>query len=158
VVGFAVGALWQAADGGPATPSVAAAALLVGAAGDVAYLLRGVAQPLSIRTQVPRLWARIFPLAGATALYGLRLGVGPLTILRSWLWWSGSLVAATHGAWHSAAGGAAFGAVRILVQLAAVRGADAAMPQRMARVRNLERALTVPVLVAVAIVAGWTMG
>lgn len=146
-----LGAVAQAAGISALSTGAAGSLVAIGAACDLVYLLRGAPMPWSVQQQVPRLWARIFPLPGATVLYGLRLGVGPLTILRSWLWWSGILVAATTGAWWSAAAGAVFGIARIAVQLAAVWRAEAAMPARMARVVELERVVSVPVVAAVLI-------
>lgn len=119
--------------------------LTVAALAELTWIVRQQPQPLSVRCQVPRLWARVFPLAGATILYGLRLGVGPFTILRSWFWWAGLVLAASTGAWNSAAAGALFGVVRIAIQLAAVFGAEATMPERMHTVQRLERSISLPV-------------
>jgi hypothetical protein len=146
-----LGALAMALGIEPLTTRAAGAAVAAAASLDLLLVWTGRPTPWSVRQQVPRLWARIFPLAGATILYGLRLGVGPLTILRSWLWWAGTFVAATVGAWPSAVAGAVFGVARIAVQLAAVWRAEPAMPARMARVIALERACSGPVLAALLV-------
>ncbi len=148
-----LGALWLATGLGAAGGAVAAAAVLVGVALDLVHVRRGSPRPWSVQRQVPRLWARVFPLPGATVLYGLRLGIGPLTHLRSWLWWVGVMLGATTGAWSSAALGTAFGAWRILVQLVVVWRADEAMAQRMAAVQRAEVQVVTPTLAAVAVVA-----
>jgi hypothetical protein len=68
---------------------------------------------------VPQAWGRIFGARAVAVLYGARLGVGPLTILRTWLWWAALVVGASAGPWWSAATGAAFGLVRTLAMLVA---------------------------------------
>lgn len=143
-----LGALVLAGGGTPAPVAWGSTLLVVAALAELSWIVRQRPQPLSVRRQVPRLWARVFPLAGATILYGLRLGVGPFTILRSWFWWAGAVLAASTGAWSSAAAGALFGVVRISIQLLAVLGADAAMPERMREVQRLERSISVPVALA----------
>jgi hypothetical protein len=50
-------------------------------------------RPLSLQRQVPQLWGHQKGAVAAAFRYGLRLGVGPATILTSWLWWAGVIVA-----------------------------------------------------------------
>jgi hypothetical protein len=83
----------------------------------------------SVRRQVPQAWTRLFSLRTAGFLYGARLGVGPLTILNTWLWWPAVLLGGP-------AAGAAFGAGRVVVMLLVGRWAEAAMPERMALLRQ----------------------
>jgi hypothetical protein len=49
------------------------------------------------------------------SLYGARLGVGPLTILPTWLWWAAAVLAASAGPAVGALVGAVFGATRMAV-------------------------------------------
>ena len=88
---------------------------------------------LSVRSQVPQAWTRLFSVSTAALLYGARLGVGPLTILNTWLWWPAVLLGGP-------AAGAAFGAGRVIVMLVVGRWAEPAMAERMGRLRRTERA------------------
>jgi hypothetical protein len=46
-------------------------------------------RPLAVHTQVPQWWGhRYGPWLGSIR-YGFRLGLGPATILTTWLWWAG---------------------------------------------------------------------
>ena len=90
------------------TPSLT----VVGVSLTVALLLDLLrVRPPSVRRQVPQAWTRLFSLRTAALLYGARLGVGPLTILNTWLWWPAVLLGGPIA-------GAVFGAVRVLVMLA----------------------------------------
>lgn len=140
---------------------------LWGAAGIVAAALVldhvGV-RPLAVRRQVPRTWARAFPPSLAALLYGARLGVGPLTLLHTWLWWAAAVLGASAGVGWSVLVGVGFGITRVLVMVAAARGGEADMPGRMARVRRRERGvqratlLVGTVAVAAVLLAGCTDG
>jgi hypothetical protein len=114
------------------------AGLVVVVAAAVLLDLVGI-RPLAVGRQVPRTWTRAFSLSMAAFLYGARLGVGPLTVLNTWLWWGMAAVGAAAGVWWSTAVGALFGLTRILVMVTATRGAEVDMPRRMARVRSGER-------------------
>lgn len=104
LVGFGAGVLW-AVSGLPALPAAAAVAVVVAAVtADVVGL-----PPLALGRQVPREWARLFPIRAAAVLYGARLGVAPLTILNTWLWWAALVVGASTGVWTSVLVGLAFG-------------------------------------------------
>ena len=111
LAGFVAGAAWPWA---PLAPW--AAAVVVGLAAVLDAL--GRPAPPSVRRQVPQLWGRIFPPVTVALLYGARLGVGPLTILRTWLWWAMLVVGASTGPWWSAAVGALFGVARVAAMLA----------------------------------------
>lgn len=153
LLGFVLGALWLATGLGEASVQLSAAAVALGALLDLRHLRTGGPRPWSVQRQVPRLWARVFPLPGATILYGLRLGIGPLTHLRSWLWWIGVALGATAGAWSSAALGAAFGGWRIIVQLVVVWRAEEIMASRMAAVARAEERIVGVTLAGVVLLA-----
>lgn len=97
-----------------AVPALLSAAVVL----DGLALVRGRPRPLAVGRQVPRAWGRIFPPALTAALYGARLGVGPLTILSTWQWWAVSVGGALLGVWHAVAVGVAFAAVRLAVVVA----------------------------------------
>jgi hypothetical protein len=67
---------------------------------------------IAMRTQVPQYWGRIFGPRTVALLYGARLGVGPLTILPTWLWWAAMLVGTSRGPWVGALTGATFAVAR----------------------------------------------
>lgn len=113
LVGLAAGAAWRALLG--AELNLPALVVLVGSC--LALDIVGV-QPFSTLRQVPQLWGRIFSARTVAVLYGARLGVGPLTILRTWLWWAALLAGASAGPLWSAVVGSVFGLVRIVVMLA----------------------------------------
>jgi hypothetical protein len=142
LAGFAGGVGWALLFGEPLN----AAALLALAVGclvlDLGMVTR-VAPPFSVLRQVPMLWGRIFSAPTVAVLYGARLGVGPLTILRTWLWWGAFLAGASAGAWWSLAVGAVFGTSRVVVMLVA--------GTRAGRLQGRER--VVKAVVAVASIA-----
>jgi hypothetical protein len=47
---------------------------------------------LAIHRQVPQWWGHRYGPLAAAIRYGLRMGIGPATILTSWLWWTGAVV------------------------------------------------------------------
>lgn len=112
LIGFVLGLLGGAAD---VTDDVPIAVVAVGLV--VTVVLDAAVRPLSVRRQVPQLWGRIFSPRTTAILYGARLGVGPLTILRTWWWWLAVVAAALAGVWVSVGVGALFGAARIIVML-----------------------------------------
>ena len=153
VVGFAAGALWAAAH----LPALGRGAVIVAAVALAADLLARVAggpRPLAVRRQVPQEWGRILGARTSAALYGARLGVGPLTILTSWLWWASTIVAASHGPWTGAAAGGAFHLSRTVTMLVAVAGARRSMSARMAAVQRSDGPSVAVVTLAVA---GWLL-
>lgn len=128
LVGFALG-LVPLPD---VTPAVAV----------VAAVLDALRVPtLAVRRQVPQYWGRIFPPRTVAVLYGARLGVGPLTLLPTWLWWAAMLVGASRGPWIGAAAGATFAIVRTLTMWVA--------GTRARRIDGADR----PIRIAVAAVA-----
>lgn len=116
LVGFVAGVAASTATGWPPLPWPAVLAVVVVA---VALDALGRPAPLSVRRQVPQLYGRVFPAQTVAVLYGARLGVGPLTILRTWLWWAALVVGASAGPWWSAAVGGLFGFARVAVMVAA---------------------------------------
>jgi hypothetical protein len=152
LVGFAAGLLWALLGLPKASATVAAAAVAFALAADAAARAWGRPRPLAVRTQVPREWSRLFSPVTTGVLYGARLGVGPLTILPTWLWWAATGVATSLGPAAGAAVGACFALVRLTVTVAASAHVEPAMVERMARLRSRER-VTVRVLGVAALVA-----
>ncbi len=79
---------------------------------DLVYRRTGRLAPIRVDGQVPREWGTLFSPPVVGLLYGARLGVGPLTLLPTWLWWAATGLAAVTDAGTAAAAGAAFGLVR----------------------------------------------
>jgi hypothetical protein len=148
LVGFVAGVLASTVTGWPPLPWPAVVVVVALAVGLDAI---GRPAPLSVRRQVPQLWGRVFSAPTVAVLYGARLGVGPLTILRTWLWWAALVVGATAGPWWSAAVGALFGLARVVVMVAAGPRA----PGWVAGERRVSWALAA-VALAVAVGAGAT--
>jgi hypothetical protein len=151
VAGLAPGVLWWAMSAPAITGAAAAALVLLALVADLAWRRWRAPRPLSVGSQVPQAWGRILAPATAATLYGLRLGIGPLTILNTWRWWAGSLIAASLGPGHAAAAGATFGALRTIVVVVVARGAEPSMVERMATVRAAERRAR-PLLAGLAVV------
>lgn len=148
------GLLWLVFPLGDATGELAVAVVVACALLDAL----GWPRPPAVRRQVPQLWGRLFDPRAVAVLYGARLGVGPATILPTWLWWGALVVGAACGPWVGAATGAAFALARAFVTHASVAGVHegGAMSRRMAGVRRLERpvAVAVSVLVVAFLLAG----
>lgn len=151
LVGALVGLVWQLLPFPTATTTLA---LAVVAAVGVAEVI-GRWRPLAVRRQVPQLWGRIFGPRTVAVLYGTRLGVGPATILPTWLWWGAIVLGAACGPWTGAAAGAVFAVTRTIVTHGAVAGAGTgeAMSQRISRLRAAERPVTIVVVAAVLALA-----
>lgn len=93
---------------------------------DLARVRFGQPAPLSVGRQVPVEWGRMFDPRVVAVLYGARLGVGPLTMLSTWLWWAATVGAALTGVLASVVTAMVFGVVRLLVTVAASQRADQA--------------------------------
>lgn len=91
---------------------VATAALL-----DGVLTLRGQPNPPAVRSQVPQWWGHRFGPWWGSARYGLRLGLGPATMLNSWLWWAG-LTVTLGSPWSLLVGFSSFVMVRTLTMFA----------------------------------------
>ncbi len=126
VMGLLVAAITAVAQFPLAEPAGGTIAALVGvgAALDAIRLVAGRPGPPTLGRQVPAEWARIFPAPVTAGLYGARLGVGPLTILSTWTWWSFTLAAALLGPGSAVATGATFGLVKLALVAATSRAAD----------------------------------
>ncbi len=125
VAGPIVAALPAVAAHPPLT--IAAWAVAFGVGLDVVALGTGRLRPLTGGRQVPQEWTRLLSPTVVAALYGARLGVGPLTILSTWTWWSVTVAGALLGLGPSVAVGATFGLVRMATSTAcsvAVAGTD----------------------------------
>lgn len=109
---------------------------------------------LCLRRQVPRLWSALFAPPVTAFLYGARLGVAPLTILPTWMWWAATIIGASGGPGTGAAVGATFGATRLATIIGASVTAEGSMSARISRLVRSERpAGVVLALVAVAAAA-----
>ena len=99
-----------------ATPlTMVGIAVAIGLLLDVLALTTGRPKPLTGGRQVPQEWTRLLDPRVVAMLFGARLGVGPLTILSTWSWWSFTIGAALLGVGSAALVGATFGFVRLTV-------------------------------------------
>ena len=80
---------------------------------DVSLTSKGFPRPPAVRSQVPQWWRHRFGPWWGSARYGLRLGLGPATMLNSWLWWAG-LATAIGSSWSLLVGLTVFVMVRTL--------------------------------------------
>lgn len=142
LLGLAVGALWPATWDAPAWLALLAAAL---------DALR--VPPPSVRTQVPAYWGRIFGPRAVAVLYGARLGIGPLTILPTWLWWAALALGAAEGPWPSALVGATYAVVRTLTSWLAGEVTTRRGPSAVHRLDGRVRLGVAVAVVAVALAA-----
>jgi hypothetical protein len=124
LVGLVAGVLFQFAPS--ATIEILIALALVAVVADIARLRFGHPIPLSIGRQVPVEWGRLFDPRVVALLYGARLGVGPLTMLSTWLWWAATIGAALTSVATSVMIGVVFGVVRLLITVIASQRADRA--------------------------------
>ncbi len=91
------------------------AVIAAGVVLDVCHLVTGSFRPPTLGRQVPREWGRILSPPVTAMLYGGRLGVGPLTILSTWMWWTALIGAALIGVWTTVAVSVWFAVCRIVV-------------------------------------------
>jgi hypothetical protein len=156
LVGFAAGVAWAVARL-PGIGRAGAVGLVAGALVlDLVARRTGRLRPPSVGRQVPREWSRLFSPPTVAVLYGGRLGVGPATILPTWLWWVLLVLAASAGVGTSVAAGAVFGAVRTVVMIGLAEWARHRMAPRMARLRAAEPAalaVLAPLALAAALLA-----
>ncbi len=111
-----VGFLSGAALGWVPDPSdtLSGAVLATTVGGDLVHRRTGRLRPIRVNGQVPRQWGTLFSPPVVGLLYGARLGVGPLTLLPTWLWWAATGLAAVTNPGAAAAVGATFGLVRAI--------------------------------------------
>ena len=138
LAGFAAGTVWAIARLPQLSAAVTAGVVAVAAAADLLHRQGRGPAPLSVRRQVPREWSRLFAPRTVAALYGARLGVGPLTILVTWLWWAAVAGAASLGPWPATLAGATFGLARAGVGLAVAPRVPADAAPRVASIRRGE--------------------
>lgn len=73
---------------------------------------------LAINRQVPQWWGHRYGALAASGRYGLRMGIGPATILTSWFWWTGAVIGATTSTRLSVSCAVLFAATRFATMLA----------------------------------------
>lgn len=122
LVGLVVGLALQFVP--TATMTVLIAMALIAVVADIVRLRLGQPIPLSIGRQVPVEWGRLFDPRVVALLYGARLGVGPLTMLSTWLWWAATIGAALTSISTSVMIGLVFAVVRLTITVAASQRAD----------------------------------
>lgn len=101
--------------GRPSPIGPAVGLVTIGLVLDLVAFRFGRLRPLTHGGQVPREWSDLLDARVVAVLYGARLGVGPLTILSTWGWWSAAVASALLGVGTAALVGATFGLVRQLV-------------------------------------------
>lgn len=113
---------------------------------------------LAIHRQVPQWWGhRYGPVAAATR-YGLRMGVGPATILSSWFWWTGVVLAALASVRWSVVSAVVFAASRFatMYALAWRNPTGVEMASRVRTVESWRSRARVLAIVAMVIASGAT--
>lgn len=155
LVGFALGVAGLVARVPDPSPLVAGTVALAAVALDLLARRRPRCRPLAVHQQVPREWGRIFSPVVAAFLYGSRLGVGPLTILTTWLWWAAVVIGAAVGPGLSIAVGVAFGLGRVVVSQVAwgVSRSAGPPPARTLRIQGAEVVVTRIVILTVVALA-----
>jgi hypothetical protein len=116
------------------------AVLAVACVAEWAWITHGVPRPLAVNRQVPQSWGHDHGPWKAAVRYGLRLGVGPATILSSWSWWAGALISAWDG-WSTAVWFSIVFVVGRTIAMLLIAGNPAdglVLAKRMSRVRAAE--------------------
>ncbi len=122
-------------------------------AGVAAVLLDFWRAPVHVRAQVPVEWGAIFHPRTVACLYGARMGVGPLTLLSTWLWWAAFVVGAVLGPWKGVAIGVSFAISRTVTMAIAVWGVHDGVSMS-SRVSDVDaRSVAIWRLLRVAVVA-----
>ncbi len=128
---------------------------------DASRLLTGRPRPLTLGRQVPREWGRLLPLPVTAFLYGGRLGVGPLTILSTWMWWAALIAAALVGVWVAVAVSVSFAVSRVVINGLVGRRLARRPESNLAAVRSFQQrgwsgltGLAAVLIVATAFLAG----
>jgi hypothetical protein len=117
-------------------PRVAATAVALALLADVAGL-----RPPAVHRQVPQGWGHRYGPVAAAARYGLRLGVGPATILTTWLWWSTFAIVVVSGRRVAVISALCFAGSRFLTMWSVAWRVDDGvhMAKRITRWRSRER-------------------
>lgn len=158
IVGFAAGVAWTVSPLPPLDGATVVTAAWVAVLLDVIHRSTGRLRPPAVGRQVPQEWSRVFDPSVVAVLYGSRLGVGPLTVLSSWLWWAAFVASSAGGPAVGAAAGAVFAIARTAVMLGVAEWARRAMAGNMARVRRGEAAAHAAcILGAVVLAVGLTL-
>ncbi len=139
-VAVVVSALLTRAAVGPLSIWASGVLALASVAGDLANR-RGVRifRPLAVFRQVPRFFGHSAGPWWAAARYGVRMGVGPATILASWSWWAGFVMTVAGGPVGAVVGATAFAVGRTITMALAVSGVEdgVAMAKRARRLDSL---------------------
>jgi hypothetical protein len=152
VFGFCAGLLGLAVGPLHISPVLLAGLAVASLVADEAGRRWKLAKPLAVGRQVPREWGIVFSPEVVSVLYGLRLGIAPLTILASWIWWVAIVAAAVYGPWFSALVGATFAVTRIVVsEVSTSRTTTDSMACRMEKVRRVETPLRVGAAVSLVL-------
>ena len=132
---------WSAGAHVRAAPEVAALLAFASVALDIAHRGGRGPRPFAVHTQVPQWWGHRYGPWWAAARFGLRLGLGPATILTTWTWWAGAMVAGSWGPRWAFLATAAFVCVRSIVSISATFGPrdGLAMAARSRRLDSVER-------------------
>ncbi len=156
LIGLTVGS----AVGGSA-PVLIVGIVAAGVVLDATRLVTGRPRPVTLGRQVPREWGRLLPLPVTSFLYGGRLGVGPLTILSTWMWWVALIGAALAGVWIAVAVSVWFAVGRVVINGIVGRRLARRPRSNLAAVRLFERrgwsgltGLAAVLTVTAALVAG----
>lgn len=143
LTGFVFGLIGLVAVAGTTSaqrgPMVTIGIVAVGLALDTCRLLTGRPLPLTLGRQVPRQWGRLLPLPVTALLYGGRLGVGPLTILSTWMWWAALIAAALVDVWMAVAVSVWFAVWRVVINGLVGRGLARRPRSSLAAVRSLQQ-------------------
>lgn len=154
LLGYLLALPWLALGLPPASPGAFALVTAITVGLDLVAARTGRLRPTAVSSQVPREWQALFAPETVAVLFGARLGVGPLTLLPTWLWWAAVGLALTLGPAVSAAVGATFALTRSVVMLALSEVARRAMARRMAAVRRAEPMVRGLVLGGAVLLAG----
>ncbi|MCU0273063.1 MAG: hypothetical protein MUE34_07525 [Acidimicrobiales bacterium] len=153
LVGGALGLLAQLLGVPPTSSAVAAMLVTAAALADLGHIT-----PPSIRRQVPQVWGRILDPHVTAVLYGARLGIGPATMLSTWLWWAATAIGASLGAGPAALVGVVFATSRTIVHVVVAARVDR-LPRWQERQRAVTRALELAaVLVATTVLLAGCSG
>lgn len=154
LLGYVLALPWLALGLPAASPVVLAVVVVLAVAADVLAARTGQPRPTAVSSQVPREWQSLFAPETVAVLFGARLGIGPLTLLPTWLWWAVVGLGLTLGPGASALAGVAFALTRSVVMLVLSEVGRRAMARRMATVRRAEPLVRGLVLGGAVLLAG----